>query len=701
MAQHRSFQPKSAWILSKILANQGRHWRSLGRWASGAIALVGCLGLGSSAVRAGSAEPWHPLPDYTAMTILVDTSAATWSQLSQFQLFKLLEESLGVIPQPLGLPLLPQGLDFATQIQPWVGDTVVVALLPAEPGAAAAFADHLVMVAPIVDAAAFEAQRAAILALPGGDPMVQEIEGTTIYVWEPMAFEDWGEESWGEEDWGEESWDEEDGQSDLDGPVLDESRLDPARPASWSSVRRPSLSFVAGGWLPLTLSPKEGNEGGDDGDDGDDWGDEFGPFELDLPLPMPTFMARGLALAILPDTLVAAETPEAIQQYLTYRREFGPQGDAAGEEPGTATPSLATSREFQRTLAHRTETRSLVAVYANALEMLNYDLEVGDMGDGGESLIPPDLIQSLQAINFGGTLEALIHSTPHGIQFRGRYYYDAVPFTLGLTPTLADADLPLHLLPASTLVMASGRNLAGWWQGLTLALDQMGAETRDGLDAVRAAFTAMTGLDLDRDVVRWMDGEFAIAAFPHDGNALLPMGVGLLLQTSDRPAAETALAALDSTMALWETPVVDRTVNQQPVVSWEMYPLLEEEAALAPFASLLAHGWATDNTLAIVSGVGPISRLINPTPHDALADFFLFRQATTAFPRPNNGYFYLNMGATLSQIYPVLDEFGLGMFLDDFKPALGSVRSLSATTAQTPRHLEITGQLGLAQRRDP
>lgn len=677
----------------------GQTWK---RWAIGAVLLTGSLGVGPLPARAEATDPWHHLPEYTALTFLLDTSNATWTQLSQFQIFKPLEGSPDVTPQPLGLPLLPVGLDFATQIQPWVGETVVTALLPAEPGAGAAFQDHLVMVAPIVDAGAFAEHQAAILALPGDDPAIQTFENTLIYVWEPVVFDE-GDAEEGDPTWNEDDTWEEDGLSNgAEEKALyrDQSGTALGNLSASSPLRRPSLSLVPGARLSLALSPKDHEEDWESWEE--DWPDGEGDFELGVPLPTPTFAYRGLALAILPDALVAAETPAAIQQYLTYRREFG-VGDRA-EETGGDRASLATSREFQRTLANRAETRSLIAVYANALEMLNYELSSEDLAEAGLPLpapvLTPDLVQNLQAINFGGTLEALLYPTAHGVQFRGRYYYDAVPFTLGLTPTLPEADSPLQLLPASTLVMASGRNLAGFWQGLTQALELSGGEVRDGLDVVRSTFTAATGLDLDRDVMRWMDGEFAIAAFPHAENALLPLGVGLLMQTSDRPAAEAALATFDELMRAWDTPVVARTVNQQPVTSWEMYSLLEDEADFAPYASLLGHGWATDNTLAIVSGIGPMSRIINPTPHDPLADFFLFRQSTAEFPQPNNGYFYLNMGATLSQVYPFLDQFGVGVFVDEFKPALGSLRSLSATTAQTPRHMEIMVQLGLAPRQE-
>lgn len=51
------------------------------------------------------------LPADTAFTVLINTTEATWGQLSQFQLFSLIEEMNGVGPNPGGLPFIHHGLD--------------------------------------------------------------------------------------------------------------------------------------------------------------------------------------------------------------------------------------------------------------------------------------------------------------------------------------------------------------------------------------------------------------------------------------------------------------------------------------------------------------------------------------------------------------------------------------------------------------
>lgn len=657
----------------------GRHrqpWKHVLTWS-----LVGAsLNLGVPLTHANEPNPWHHLPNNTALVLLIDTTTDTWGQLSQYQLFKLLDEEQGLTPALPGLPYLPYGIDFASQVAPWIGDTAVVALLPVPPGETATIADASIMVAPVTDAAAFATFRDSFFELQGDAPEVTSALGTEIYFWPAPETEDWSEppipEACGPAEVGAApcTWDDEAGPEALDKSSSEagEIELAPLKASPTPQI----LRFNGAVGLPLTVRPFHEEE----------------DLEVEVPMPLPEFGPSGLAVAFLPDTLITAENPAVIEQYLRLRQD-------------AATQSLTDSPEFQRTLANQQRTQALFAVYGNALELLNYDLSATALPAAELPLPLPtpraslddETLQTLRSLNFGGTLEALVYPTATGMQFRGRYYYDAVPFTFGLTPTVANADSPLELLPASTFVVMSGRNIAGFWRTVASVLDQASDFTRDGLATVRSGFTLFTGLDLDDDVFGWMDGEYAIAAFPTEGGPLQYVGLGLLLQTSDRPTADRTLAAVDDLLPSVGLTVHPRTVNQQPATSWELFSSLNSD--YVPDLSVGSHGWVTDDTLAITSGAVPMASVLAPSPHDPLADFFLFDQATATFPTPNDGYFYLNVGATLALAYEV---FG---FNDDssygaIKPYLGSLRSLSATTALTPNHMEFQGQLGLAPRRD-
>uniref|UniRef100_UPI0031FC0F93 hypothetical protein n=1 Tax=Sphaerothrix gracilis TaxID=3151835 RepID=UPI0031FC0F93 len=63
------------------------------------------------------------LPADTAMTLILDTTEETWGQLSQFQLFTLIEEYTGTVPNPGGLPYVPFDISYQSSIAPWIGES--------------------------------------------------------------------------------------------------------------------------------------------------------------------------------------------------------------------------------------------------------------------------------------------------------------------------------------------------------------------------------------------------------------------------------------------------------------------------------------------------------------------------------------------------------------------------------------------------
>lgn len=608
------------------------------------LGAMGLMGLALSPRTALATKPplWEDLPGNTALVLSINTSQASWEDLERFRTAQLLNETLDITPNPGGLPYLPYSLDYQTHIQPWVGSQAVVALLPALAGSPANLTDHSVMLAPIRDRDAFNNYFQMLSDLQAA-PTVETFRQTEILFWPGNS-----------------------------GPgpdaLLNEQQGIP-KTLSLSKTLNLSLQVTA----PKALS------GGTD------------TFDLDIPLPIPQPTATGLAVAVLPNALVAAENPQAIKTFLRYRQD--------------SQETLINNPQFQRTLAHPQRGQALITVYGNALELLNFSPPevplplVGFPVENGDSSAA---IETLRTLNFGGTLEALLFPAERGIQFQGRFYYDTTPFTFGLTDNSPQADSVLEHLPASTYLLMSGRDLAGLWQQMTHTAELLNEDWADGLATVRQGFTTLTGLDLDQDVFGWMDGEIAFAAYPARDTpfqALAPqlqLGLGLLLQTSDRTSAVNTLDTADELFTTLGFGVMPETVNNQPITSWD----LGSGWDASPEASrqgFLSRGWVTKDTLAIVSGPGTMERVMNPSPHDPLGSFPLFQNAVAPFPAPNNGYFYVNVGATLALIYQAFNLHQVEEF-QPFKPFLGSFNTFSATTSQTADYITLDAQLGLALR---
>ena len=243
--------------------------------------------------------------------------------------------------------------------------------------------------------------------------------------------------------------------------------------------------------------------------------------------------------------------------------------------------------------------------------------------------------------------------------------------------------------------MGSGYDISGFWNDVSSAFSL--SEVSGGLlETARSVVALATGLDLDTDILSWMDGEYSLFLFPSQSgllNSFFPgvgMEGGVLLETSNRPAAETALEALDGVVG--EEVALPGSIGDYPVVNWQ-YDVNTDGL----MDSVLTHTWVTDDTLAFTSGTGAMERLVVPAGFNPLGGHSTFRNATATFPSPNNGYFYVNMGSTLSFFYNLF-EFNASNdpWAADIRRYFGTVRSLSLSTSSSAQEFQIDALLGLA-----
>lgn len=225
---------------------------------------------------------------------------------------------------------------------------------------------------------------------------------------------------------------------------------------------------------------------------------------------------------------------------------------------------------------------------------------------------------------------------------------------------------------------------------------------QEALTTIREGVRALTGLDLEKDIISWLDGEYAAFLFPTKQGFFsqfypnLDLGVGLIVQTSDRATAEATLNKLDESVRSSSgntIAIATRPIKGQPVTSWEY----EESGNRQSF---LAHSWVDDNTLIITNGFGPMTELA-PKPYIPLNQSYTFKTATESLARPNQGYFYLNAGSSLSFLYGLFSPYSNSPEFRDIKRWLGSVYSISATNSATPEKQQFDSLFVLAPVRQP
>lgn len=591
------------------------------------------------------------LPGNTASVLLLDMREETWQQLDRYALFQVLEAQ-GEVPinNPGALPFLPAELTYETAIAPWIGDTSAIALLPLERSVVKSRAEHEVLIAPIAQPDAFEGFIDTVTDLRGAEPEVKKYQTVSILHWEPVFLEP------------------------------------ETAPAIDGAPNQPTLDE------PINGIPEKQDDDSPAPNAADKALPDPDPDIIRPTRPLPD--VPGLAIAIFPDFIVAAEHPAAIYSWIDLR-------------PRTAADALASDPKFQRVLANPEYDAALVTAHGNLAEMLNYSL-----GDIAFSDIPwdfptpfpfPDLFRLQELTNQAPTfvdssIEVMLYPQPEGIRVRGRGYYDDTILRQAYTDIEPAPAGVLDAVPAATYGLISGPGIADAWEQTTLAVEQISPEATDALDQARFIFQLTTGLDLDREFFGWMDQGFAVFLFPTRQTPLSSLffipadiGLGLAIQTSDRDAAEYAFAQLDETLGNSFFEVQPHTIGEQTASSWAI-----DFYGTGQLTSFLGHGWASDDTVVVTTSIGSLSEILNLSTRQKLSGTSIFRRAIAGFPMANQGYGYLNLSAIRSLVFSLFPADPNDLEFAEIRQILGTMQTVSGTISFSEEYLQLDGLLMLS-----
>jgi hypothetical protein len=213
-------------------------------------------------------------------------------------------------------------------------------------------------------------------------------------------------------------------------------------------------------------------------------------------------------------------------------------------------------------------------------------------------------------------------------------------------------------------------------------------------------------LDFDTDIVPLLDGDLSLFIFPVDRGltssiAFAPLGLGMTIETSDRPKMEALLTQLEN---LWREIAPSPTIKPSgltltevegfEVVSWNVPSLLND------VMSLMSHTWVSDDTLLITAGVDLMADLL-PTPYQSLLDSYTYQSAIEPFPQPNISLFHVNVGSILSLLKAYIPVSVVSPSGDQWDVAriVRSFRSISESTTATEDYAQDDIHIQLAPRR--
>ncbi|MBW4569055.1 MAG: DUF3352 domain-containing protein [Tolypothrix carrinoi HA7290-LM1] len=224
-------------------------------------------------------------------------------------------------------------------------------------------------------------------------------------------------------------------------------------------------------------------------------------------------------------------------------------------------------------------------------------------------------------------------------------------------------------LPAETLMMLSGGNLKRLWADYVLT-SHSNPVSPIPPEALRSGVKSLTNneLDLDRDLLSWMGGEFSVSVMPsiakegykEDFRAAFVF----MVQASDRAYAEASIKRLDDIIKnQYQFQIQQNTIAGKPAVNW-----------IAPYGTLTAtHGWLDNDVAYLVMGA-PVTNKIVPKPNNTLASTFPFQKTVPSDPNPTNGQFFLDVERTVK-------NFPLPTLFSNQETVLEATRSIGITSA--------------------
>ncbi|QKD83055.1 DUF3352 domain-containing protein [Thermoleptolyngbya sichuanensis A183] len=350
-----------------------------------------------------------------------------------------------------------------------------------------------------------------------------------------------------------------------------------------------------------------------------------------------------LSAAVLEDRLVLlSDTASAIERAIdTYQG-----GEALTQLPNysLALAQTAVPEPFARLYVNGPQAKAIAA--ANSIQ--------------------PAPLLGLTPLQNNQGLVASARLTETGVQLRGFNWLPADSQNRYRVINNA-GDLPKRL-PDDALMVVSGSSFQQFWQGYSQQGSVVNPRNPLNPNMLREGLLSTTGLNLETDLVDWMNGEFALALLPQpDATGERRLSLAWVAETSDRPAAEASLAKLDEVMgSRYRFRVTRAEVGGQPVVGWA-----------SPFGSINAtHGWLNNNTAFLTLGTGTLPSLLpqSETPLSTDPDFLA---ATTTSLNNQNGQFFIDIERLLTSDTP----FPLPNLPNGAEIFLTGMRSLGITTA--------------------
>ena len=198
----------------------------------------------------------------------------------------------------------------------------------------------------------------------------------------------------------------------------------------------------------------------------------------------------------------------------------------------------------------------------------------------------------------------------------------------------------LSRIPGNAFMMISGSNLQRMWSDYVKDA-AANPVTPINPEAFRKTVKTVTGMDLDKEFINWMAGEYSLSLLPipKDKEQLEQFSAGFvfMVKATDRLAAEKSLKKLDEVMKKKEFEVGEAFASGKPVIKWT-----------SPFGGFtVVRGWLNGNVVFFTLG-GSVENQILSAPTNSMAESAVLQETLPLEPESFNGNFFIDISRTFN-----------------------------------------------------
>ncbi len=241
----------------------------------------------------------------------------------------------------------------------------------------------------------------------------------------------------------------------------------------------------------------------------------------------------------------------------------------------------------------------------------------------------------------------------------------------------ATANKAIGSFPADTFALFGGTGLSQVWTEVNkIAAAQ--PTTQQALTQMRQNFTQSTQLDLDKDVMGWMGGDYTLGMMPVSTGIAAAAGFGgaLTIDSTDRAVTDNTMTKLTNLAKGYGLSVEPRQIGSTQVFDIK---------APAGQGTLFSYGWLSDKSLSIAVGDGLMDKIATRS-GESIERAANFTTAMGSMPAQKQSYAYIDIEKVYGLVNSKMGMVGGRSIPPDVEEIVGSIQGLGMSSAQPDKN---------------